>query len=103
MKWDYKPWLNKFLRLKNMNLLISNIIINDKLLIILLSIIYFILISFINTKGAYDFAMLNMFRNDESNIYITSSGLLRGSGLKESIRYFIDPEFKMYGYIYHFF
>lgn len=75
---------------------------NHKLLIILLSIIYFILIGFINSRGAYDLAMLNMFRNDESNIYNTSSGLLRGNGFSESFRYFINPEFKMYGYIYHF-
>ena len=88
--------------MKNMKLLISNTITNDKLLIILLSIIYFILIGFINSKGAYDLAMLNIFRNDELNIYNTSSGLLRGTGVKESIRYFIDPDFKMYGYIYHF-
>ena len=75
---------------------------NHRLLIIFLSIIYFILIGFINSKGAYDLAMLNMFRNDESNIYNTSSGLLRGNGFGESFGYFINPEFKMYGYIYHF-
>ena len=90
------------MQFKNKNNLITGVIKYENILIILLSIIYFILISFINSKGAYDLAMLNIFRNDELNIYNTSSGLLRGTGVKESIRYFIDPDFKMYGYIYHF-
>lgn len=77
--------------------------IRTKWAVILASFTYFLAIGFINTLGSVDIYMLNMFKNDEAHIYKTSIGLLRGNSFYEHIKYFLNPEFKMYGYIYHFF